>query len=160
MNKLESSRRRKTSRARHSSEGLSREEYVERVRRRKNNEIDDIINDSQGKKSASTSRKNSRGTSRKVTKRSSKRKNAKNEIDDTMQDELEPKTRIKKIVIKILIRVLIIVLIILFILFIISLVRFTSIAKQMIKNTPSIIVDTSGEKIGEVYCRYIRRENW
>ena len=139
---------RRKNRSRHSSEGLSREEYVERVRRRKNNEIDDIINDSQEKR-ASTSRRNSRATSRKVNKRSSKKKNAKNDLDN-MQDEMDTKTRIKKKIIKILIRVLIIVIIILFILFIISLIRFTSIAKQMIKNAPSIIVDTSEEKIGEI----------
>ena len=139
---------RRKNRSRHSSEGLSREEYVERVRRRKNNEIDDIINDSQEKR-ASTSRRNSRATSRKVNKKSSEKKNAKNDLDN-MQDEMDTKTRIKKMIIKILIRVLIIVLIILFILFIISLIRFTSIAKQMIKNSPSIIVDTSGEKIGEI----------
>lgn len=139
---------RRKNRSRHSSEGLSREEYVERVRRRKNNEIDDIINDSQEKR-ASTSRRNSRATSRKVNKRSSKKKNDKNDLDN-MQDEMDTKTRIKKMIIKILIRVLIIVLVILFILFIISLIRFTSIAKQMIKNAPSIIVNTSGEKIGEI----------
>ena len=139
---------RRKNRSRHSSEGLSREEYVERVRRRKNNEIDDIINDSQEKR-ASTSRRNSRATSRKVNKKSSEKKNAKNDLDN-MQDEMDTKTRIKKMIIKILIRVLIIVLVILFILFIISLIRFTSIAKQMIKNAPSIIVDTSGEKIGEI----------
>ena len=142
-------RNRRKNISRHSSEGLSREEYVERVRRRKNNEIDDIINDSQEKR-ASTSRRNSRATSRKVNKRSSKKKNDKNDIDGNMQEELDTKTRIKKKIIKILIRVLIIVLVILFILFIISLIRFTSIAKQMIKNSPSIIVDTSGEKIGEI----------
>ena len=139
---------RRKNRSRHSSEGLSREEYVERVRRRKNNEIDDIINDSQEKR-ASTSRRNSRATGRKVNKKSSEKKNAKNDLDN-MQDEMDTKTRIKKKIIKILIRVLIIVLVILFILFIISLIRFTSIAKQMIKNAPSIIVDTSGEKIGEI----------
>ena len=139
---------RRKNRSRHSSEGLSREEYVERVRRRKNNEIDDIINDSQEKR-ASTSRRNSRATSRKVNKRSFKKKNAKNDLDN-MQDEMDTKTRIKKKIIKILIRVLIIVIIILFILFIISLIRFTSIAKQMVKNAPSIIVDTSEEKIGEI----------
>ena len=139
---------RRKNRSRHSSEGLSREEYVERVRRRKNNEIDDIINDSQEKR-ASTSRKNSRATGRKVNKKSSEKKNAKNDLDN-MQDEMDTKTKIKKKIIKILIRVLIIVLVILFILFIISLIRFTSIAKQMVKNAPSIIVDTSGEKIGEI----------
>ena len=139
---------RRKNRSRHSSEGLSREEYVERVRRRKNNEIDDIINDSQEKR-ASTSRRNSRATSRKINKKSSEKKNAKNDLDN-MQDEMDTKTRIKKMIIKILIRVLIIVLVILFILFIISLIRFTSIAKQMIKNAPSIIVDTSEEKIGEI----------
>lgn len=139
---------RRKNRSRHSSEGLSREEYVERVRRRKNNEIDDIINDSQEKR-ASTSRRNSRATGRKVNKKSSEKKNAKNDLDN-MQDEMDTKTRIKKMIIKILIRVLIIVIIILFILFIISLIRFTSIAKQMIKNAPSIIVDTSEEKIGEI----------
>lgn len=140
---------RRKNRSRHSSEGLSREEYVERVRRRKNNEIDDIINDSKGKR-ASTSRRNGRATSRKVNKRSSKKKNDKNDIDENESEELDTKTRIKKMIIKILIRVLIIVIIILFILFIISLIRFTSIAKQMVKNSPSIIVDTSGEKIGEI----------
>ena len=139
---------RRKNRSRHSSEGLSREEYVERVRRRKNNEIDDIINDSQEKR-ASTSRRNSRATSRKINKKSSEKKNAKNDLDN-MQDEMDTKTRIKKMIIKILIRVLIIVLVILFILFIISLIRFTSIAKQMIKNAPSIIVDTSEKKIGEI----------
>lgn len=76
---------RRKNRSRHSSEGLSREEYVERVRRRKNNEIDDIINDSQEKR-ASTSRRNSRATSRKVNKRSSKKKNDKNDIDGNMQE--------------------------------------------------------------------------
>lgn len=141
-------RNRRKNISRHSSEGLSREEYVERVRRRKNNEIDDIINDPQEKR-ASTSRKNSRATGRKVNKKSSEKKNAKNDLDN-MQDKMDTKTRIKKKIIKILIRVLIIVLVILFILFIISLIRFTSIAKQMIKNAPSIIVDTSGEKIGEI----------
>ena len=141
-------RNRRKNISRHSSEGLSREEYVERVRRRKNNEIDDIINDSQEKR-ASTSRRNSRATGRKVNKKSSEKKNAKNDLDN-MQDEMDTKTKIKKKIIKILIRVLIIVLVILFILFIISLIRFTSIAKQMVKNAPSIIVDTSGEKIGEI----------
>ena len=132
--------------ARHSSDGLSRKEYVERIRRKRNNEIDDIINEAQGRRANGTSRKSNKKTNRRTTRKN----NTKKDLNENINEELDTKTRIKKKIIKILVRVLIVVLIILFILFIISLVRFTSIAKQMVKNTPSIVVDTSGEKIGEI----------
>ena len=133
--------------ARHSSDGLSREEYVERLRRKKqNNEIDDIIQEAErGRRKTSQRRSNSK----KTTNRN--RRKRKNELDDEYFDEdLDRKTIIKKKIIKILLKILIVILIVLMILFIISLIRWNSMAKQMIKNTPSIIVDSSGNKIGEV----------
>lgn len=141
-----SNRNNERRKARHSSDGLSREEYVERVRRKRNNEIDDIINEAQGRRTNGTSRK----SNKKINRRTPRKNNTKKDLNEDINEELDTKTRIKKKIIKILVRVLIVVLIILFILFIISLVRFTSIAKQMVKNTPSIVVDTSGEKIGEI----------
>lgn len=129
--------------ARHSSDGLSREEYVERVRRRKREEeLDDDIEYTRRGRGSTSSRQS-------LSRRPNKNKR-KNNVKNNDTEELDKKTIIKRKIIKILLKILIVVLIVLFILFIISLVRWNSMAKQMIKNTPSIIVDSSGNKIGEI----------
>ena len=118
-----------------SSSGRSRQEYGEKQRRtKKYNEIDEIIAQGKGKKATS---KCSQKTSSK-TKKSQK--------DKEKFSELTTKQK----VIRILLKLLLIICIVLVVLFIISLVKWNNMAKEMIKNTPSIIVDSSGKKIGEI----------
>ncbi len=72
-----------------------------------------------------------------------------NEMIYDMIDEKEKKGIKKKLLI-ILIKLLLVLIIILFILFLISMVSWSKMAHEMIRNTSSVVVDTNGTKIAEI----------
>lgn len=104
----------RTSSKRKSSTGITREEYVEKMKQRKN-------------ENSSNSR--SKNSKKKNNKKSSSR---------------------KKKIIKIILILILIAIIIILVNTIISMVSFWQMAKDMIQNMPSVIVDSSGEEITQV----------
>ena len=104
----------RTSSKRKSSTGITREEYVEKMKQRKN-------------ENSSNSR--SKNSKKKNNKKSSSR---------------------KKKIIKIILILILLAIIIILVNTIISMVSFWQMAKDMIQNMPSVIVDSSGEEITQV----------
>ncbi len=119
-----------------SSSGLSKKEYLDRLNKSK--EKNDIERSARNKR-------------RKSNSNSSKNRNEVVENRDYDElDEKDSKKSFKKKVLKIVFRIFLIILFILFIMFIISCFKWNSLAKDMIKNTSSIVVDSSGKKIGDI----------
>ncbi len=111
----------RTGNKRRSSTGLTREEYVERMRQRK------------AENTESNNRQNGKNS-----RRNSKKRNGK-------KDNLSKKKIIKAILI-----IILIIIIVMIIRAIISMVSFEKMAKEMIQNLPSTIVDSSGDEITKV----------
>ena len=111
----------RTSNKRKSSTGLTREEYVEKMRRRKLDDNEPRI------------------------KRQANRKNDKNKKKNNKKTNSP-----KKKIIKIILIVILIIIIVMFIRAIISMVSFNQMAKEMIQNLPSTIVDSTGNEITKV----------
>ncbi len=110
----------RTSNKRKSSTGLTREEYIEKMKRSKNE---------------NTESNNSRQDGRNSRKKSKNKKAS------------SPK---KKKIIKIVLIVILIIIIVMIVRTIISMVSFWGMAKEMIQNLPSTIVDSNGNEITEV----------
>ena len=111
----------RTSNKRKSSTGLTREEYVEKMRRRKLDDNEPRI------------------------KRQANRKNDKNKKKNNKKTNSP-----KKKIIKIILIVILIIIIVMLIRAIISMVSFNQMAKEMIQNLPSTIVDSTGNEITKV----------
>lgn len=159
------------------SSGITREEYIRRqMKRKESSQMDELLrraNSDQrvprtSEKRALNSNKNNgrnRGVDTSKRNRITGKKRVREPInidDDIELTEEEKKAKIKKAirkkVIKIVSKILLVVLIILFIMLIVSLVKWNSMAHDMIKNVPSTIVDINGDKIGEIGTKR-NREN-
>lgn len=85
----------------------------------------------------------------KLDKRRS-RKTKRKSLEKLDEDIDEKEKKVKNKIINILLKLLLVVIVVVFIKFLISMISWSKISKDMIRNTSSVIVDINGNKIGEI----------
>ena len=168
--------RRSSSSPRRESSGITREEYVRRQRQKSRDaQMEELLRRAETPNRNTKSSKNKRKDASRSSKKNMsetlkrnritgrpRRKETISEDDDIDLAEEERKENIKKAlrkkIIKIAAKILLVVLIVLFIMLIVSLVKWNTMAHDMIQNKSSVIVDINGDKIGEIGTKR-NREN-